>query len=252
MHDYARATTLSIASIAAFFFALTLCAKGEQRPEEPTYEVIQSGHCQVPVCTDIDFGAHNFRYYAPDRTIRIRFIPKGACECQKTRRISTDYIRLSVETPDGKTAPNVSVLRTYPPGHPRAKSAEVTTWKQYTRIENDFEEISDFKLDGDTFPSFRVFRSRYSRGAIRDYFFAPRSAEFSVRGQKQRIAFTFPFGHPIYGKDGKIRSRVVAQVQLATGIHFFQFFTPRLSPSDDWVASMERSAEVIDARLFPK
>jgi hypothetical protein len=224
VQHYAKAPTLSIASMAAFFFALTLCARGEPLLEEPTREVIQSGHCQVSMCADIDFGDYNFRYYAPDRTIRIRFIPKGACECQKIRRISGDYIRLGVKTRDGKTAPNVSLLRIYPPGHPRANRANTTTWERYTRTKNDFDEISDFQWDGDRFPSFHVLRSRYNRGrAAHDYFFVPRSDEFNFQGQRQPIAFNIPLGHPIYGNDGKISFTVGAKLSSPRAFISFSF-----------------------------
>lgn len=223
---------------------------------EPTQEVIQSGQCQVPVCADIDLGNYSFRYYAPDRTTRIRFIPKGACQCQKIRRINTynsSSFKMEVETRDGKLAPNVSALRVFPPDHPRANSANITTWDRYSRTKAEFEEISDFQFDGDSFSSFRVFRSRYSRAdAVHDYFFVPRSVEFNFPGRTQPIAFNIPFGHPRYSKDGKVSLTVNGDVKLAEGVHFFQFFYPRLNPSDEWVASMERSAEVIDARLFPK
>ena len=91
-----------------------MCAAYVPPPEEPSSEVVLSGQCKVPVCADIDFGNYSFRYYSPDRTMHVRFIPKDACECQKIRRIEGDYIKLSVETRDGKTAPNVSMLRIYP------------------------------------------------------------------------------------------------------------------------------------------
>lgn len=236
-----------------------MCAAYVLPPEEPSSEVVQSGQCKVPVCADIDFGNYSFRYYSPDRTMHVRFIPKDACECQEIRRIKSDYITLSVETRDGKTAPNVSVLRLYPPNHPhppnhpRANSANMTTWQRYSRSKNDFDEIGDFQWEGDTFPSYRVFRSRPPRGQPSyNYFFVPRSAEFNFPGHRQAIAFDIPNGHPRYGNGGKVSFTASAEVEIAPGIHFFQFFYPRLNRSDDWVASMERSAEVIDARLFPK
>jgi len=230
---------------------LTAEARAEPPPEEPTREVIHSGYCRVPVCADIDFGNYNFRYYAPDRTITIQLVPKGACECEKIRRIPGDYIRIGVVTRDGQTSPNVSVLRIYPPDHPRANSANITTWERYNRKRSDFDEISAFEWDGDTFATYRVFRSRYSRGNMRDYFFVPRSGEFNSPNYSQPIAFEIPNGHPSRGNE-KESLTVSAQVRLAPGVHFFQFMSPRLVPSNNWIEAMERSAEVIDARLFPK
>jgi hypothetical protein len=243
-----------MAAVTAALIALPVNAKGYTlRPEEPTKEAIQSGRCEVPVCADVDFGNYSFRYYAPDRTTLIRFIPKGACECQKIRRISGDHIVLSVEPRDGRTAPNVSVIRTYPPDHPRANSASVTTWERYSRTKNDFDEISDFQWEGDSFPSYRVFRSRHPRGqSSHNYFLVPKSAEFNFPDHGQPIAFSIPLGHPLYDNIGKLSSSASGRVELTKGIHFFQFFTPRLVPSDDWVTSMEGTADVIDARLFPK
>jgi hypothetical protein len=244
-----------MAAVTAALIALPVSAEGYPLfPEEPTKEVIQSGLCEVPVCAEVDFGDYYFRYYAPDRTTRVRYISKGACECKKIRRIDGDHIVLSVETrEDGKFAPNVSVLRIYPPGHPRKNSANMTTWEQYSRSVNDFDEISDFQFDGDAFPSFRVFRSRRPRGREAHlYFFVPKSAQFNFLGHRQPIAFNIPLWHPNYDNTGKLWSTVSGQVELASSVHFFQFFSPHLVPSDDWITSMERSAEVIDARLFPK
>jgi hypothetical protein len=248
-----RNSVALMAAVTATLIALPGGAKGYTLfPEEPTKEVIQSGLCEVPVCAEVDFGDYYFRYYAADRAARVRHISKGTCECKKIRRIDGDHIVLGVETRDGKFAPNVSVLRIYPPGHPRKNSANMTTWEEYSRSVNDFDEISDFQFDGDSFPSFRVFRSRRPRGEAHMYFFVPKSAQFNFLGHKQPIAFNIPLGHPHYDNTGKLWSTVGSQVELASSVHFFQFFSPHLVPSDDWITSMERSAEVIDARLFPK
>jgi len=243
-----------MAAVTAALIALPVNAKGYTlRPEEPTKEAIQSGRCEVPVCAEVDFGDYYFRYYAPDRTTRVRYVSKGTCACKKIRRIDGDYIKIGVETSDGKFAPNVSVLRIYPPGHPKGNRGNMTTWERYSRSVNDFDEISDFQFDGDAFPSFRVFRSRRPRGReAHMYFFVPKSAQFNFLGHKQPIAFDIPLGHPIYDNTGKLWSTVSGQVELASSVHFFQFFSPHLVPSDDWITSMEGTAEVIDARLFPK
>jgi hypothetical protein len=223
-------------------------------PEEPAKEVIQSDLCVVPVCAEVDFGDYKFRYYAPDRTSRVRYIAKGTCKCSKIRQIEGDHIALSVETrEDGKFAPNVSVLRIYPPGHPRKNSANMTTWEQYSRTANEYDEISDFQLDGDSLSSFRVFRSRRPRGREAYlYFFVPRSAQFNFPDREQPVAFDMPRGFPLYDSTGKWPPTVSAQVELTSSVHFFQFFSPRLIPSNDWISAMERSAEVINERLFPK
>lgn len=243
-----------MAAVTATLIAFPVGAKAYQPfPEEPTKEVVQSGLCEVPVCAEVDFGDYYFRYYAPDRTISVRNISKGTCECKKIRRIDGDSINIVVETKDGKSAPNVHVRRIYPPGHPRENSANMTTWQMYSRSVNDFDEISDFQFDGDSFPSFRVFRSRRPRGREAHlYFFVPKSAQFNFLSHRQPIAFDIPLGHPLYDNRGKLWSTVSGQVELASSVHFSQFFSPHLVPSDDWITSMEQSAEVIDARLFPK
>ena len=84
------------------------------------------------------------------------------------------------------------------------------------------------------------------------YFFVPKSAQFNFLGHRQPIAFDIPLGHPHYDNVGKLWDTVGGQVELASSVHFFQFFSPHLVASDDWITAMERSAEVIDARLFPK
>src|SRR5687768_4525549 len=57
-----------------------------REPVEPAPEMVQSGQCRVPVCTDFDFGDHAFRVYAPERPQLLRFIPKGACQCATVRQ----------------------------------------------------------------------------------------------------------------------------------------------------------------------
>ena len=219
--------------------------------EEPTREVIQSGVCRVTVCTEFDFGNSSFRFYAPDRTSTIRSIPKGACSCEKIRRLQGRHINFDLETKDGSIVAGVNVLRGSPPESPRAKAADATTWEEYDRAKGDFDEVSDFRWKADTFSSFQVFRSRYSRRATRDYFLVPRLNEFRAGGQRQSIAFTPAFGFPI-GESGTARFRAFAQVRLDPGVLMFQFFSPQLVPSDDWVTSMERSAEFVEQRLFVK
>ena len=242
-----------VAPIAASLFVMTGEAMGAPPfPEEPAPEVIKSGLCRVPVCAEVDFGIYNFRYYAPDRASTIRSIPRGACACEKIRRIQGRHINFNLETGDGKITPGVNVLRSYPPESPRAKAANATTWEEYDRVKGDFDEVNDFKWNGDTFSSFHVFRSRYSRREVRDYFFVPRLNEFRIGGQGQPIAFTPAFGFPIGEQGGTARFRVFAQVRLAPGVLLFQFFSPQLVPSNDWIASMESSAEFIESRLFAK
>src|SRR5215471_10408436 len=128
-----RATTLALLAAGAVFIAWSGTAQGFPDPEEPTPEVIGSGTCQIPVCASIDFGDYFFRYYAPDRSILIRYIPKGACQCRSVRSVDANFsgsILLSVETPDGRKMHSVSVLR-IEPGHPRAIWPESTTYERY-------------------------------------------------------------------------------------------------------------------------
>src|SRR5262249_37268828 len=110
----------------------TLLVAWIEPAKEPAPEVIQAGNCQAPVCTSIDFGDYSFRYYAPARTNLIRFIPKGACRCGLVGSDDTNFsgsIVLSLETPDGRTMHNISVLRVWPPGHPRARWPVETTFE---------------------------------------------------------------------------------------------------------------------------
>jgi hypothetical protein len=242
-----------IGMIMAILFGIAGSAKGAPPlPEEPTREQVESGVCRIPVCAEVAFEGYNFRYYAPGRTIRLGFIPKGACECGSVRRIGDDNFKVSVAARDGKIFPNVSVIHVYPAGHRRARSGNMTTWMRYFQHKNDFDEVDDFQWDGDTFPDHHVFRSRNGRGrSLNDYFFVPRLAEFNFRGRGRPIAFNTPLGYPTYGDDEKIDSAAASQVELTAGIHIFQVFKPRLVPSRDWVTSMEAVAEAIDQRLFP-
>ena len=241
--------------IASVAFVLCVGADGASGappfPEEPTREVIRSGVCRVPVCTEFDLGNSSFRFYAPDRTSTIRSIPKGACSCEKIRRLQGRHINFDLETEDGSIVAGVNVLRGSPAESPRAKAVNATTWEEYDRAKGDFDEVSGFHWKADHFSSFQVFRSRYSRRETRDYFLVPRLNEFRAGGQRQSIAFTSAFGFPV-GEGGTARFRVFAQVRLASGVLMFQFFSPQLVPSGDWVTSMERSAEFVEQRLFAK
>jgi hypothetical protein len=255
-----RAATLALVetffAAGLVFIAWSGTTTAEPAPEEPTPDVIRSGTCRIPVCTSIDFGDYFFRYYAPDRSILIRFIPKGACQCGSIHSGNANFngtVVLSVETPDGRTMHSVSVLRIWPSGHPRARP-ERTTYEEFLSEEKYLDELSDFHWKDDHFSAFRVFRARqiYALGARR-YSFVPKAAQFHFRGESQPIVFTTPLARRLddeaFEADGP---KVAAQVRLSETVQFFQFFVPRLIPSDGWIAAMERTAEMIDTRLMPK
>jgi hypothetical protein len=228
-----------------------------RQPVEPTLTEINSQpkSCVVSVCMDIDFGDAYFRYYARDRVILLRHIPRGTCSCQSVRsgdRAFNSQITFSVETPAGKKMPNVNLLRIFPPGHPRANPAyRSTTSDRFLHLQKqgELEEVTDFTVEGESFGSFRIFRDRKAVAlGSRKYFFVPRSDDFQFQGRTQPIVFYTPLGY----RDGLKEIRVTARVRLSDGIHLYQFFNPRITPAKDWISSIELSAEMVDARLIPK
>jgi hypothetical protein len=224
--------------------------------QEPLSEVVRSGTCKVRICTEVDLGDYLFRYYAPKRTTLIRYIPKGACECSFTSRDNRvdAHILISIETPDAKQMHSITVVRIN-----RADPSSVdrwggTTYEEFVRLErsDQLEEISDFKWKNEDFANFRVFRGRQvSASGARRYFFVPKTGQFRFRGKSEPIVFSTPLPRRLDAMEAD-GPRVSARVHLSNEIGFFQPLIPRLFPSDTWIASMERSAEMIDTRLFPK
>jgi hypothetical protein len=223
-------------------------------PVEPAPEVVRSGTCRVPVCTDFDLGDRSFRFYAHERTETITFIPKGACQCASVRQGTfKDQLDLSVETADRAMMPNVGVLRVRPPDDPQALPERETTHERFEREAGSFKE-GPFAWRDDDFAAFRVFQKPRptARPAITDLYFVPREP-FRLRGVPQPVAFRNPLGSALesadYAKEGPL---VSARVRLTPTVHVFQFFTPQVMPSRQWVKALERTVEAIDMRLVPK
>jgi hypothetical protein len=238
--SYSAFITLTVLLLAAPAWAQS------REPVEPPAEVVRAGKCRVPVCTDFDLGDHSFRFYAPERADVITFIPKGACQCASVRQGTfNDRLDLSVETQDRALMPNVGVLRMRPPDDPRALPERETTHERFLREAAVFKE-APFAWNDDGFPTFRVFQRLRpaARPAITDLYFVPREPTFRVRGQTQPIAFRNPLGSALesadYAKDGPLMS---AQLRLTPTVHVFQFFSPRLMPSNQWIKALERTTE---------
>src|SRR5215831_18776179 len=75
------------------------------RSEEPDYKTVNSGHCEVKVCTDFDFGDHVFRMYSAKRASTLHVIPPGACICKAVRKAGRDFnndLHFGIRTPEGR------------------------------------------------------------------------------------------------------------------------------------------------------
>jgi hypothetical protein len=231
-----------------------------REPVEPAPDIVKSGQCRVPVCTDFDFGDHAFRVYAPARPPLLRFIPKGACRCASVRRDTVkDKFEIDVETADGTQRPNVGLVRVPPAGESDADRASreadrETTHERFVREAAGFKE-APFTWNEDSFAAFRVYQRLRpaARPAITDLYFVPRDNTLRVRGQPQPVAFRNPLGSALesgeYAKDGP---RVSARLRLTPTMHFYQFFIPRLTRSDEWMRATADVAAAIEARLGPK
>jgi hypothetical protein len=242
-----------LAFAGALILAQTAAAQPRD-PQEPSAEVAASGKCEVPVCTDIDFGDHFFRYYAPGRVIRLSYIPKGACKCGTVRNGNKDFngsIVATVMTSDGKLFPNVSVARLRDGGDARAENW--TSWERYLRIRDELVPVSGFKWRDDDFSTFQVLAPRVQPLGRQLLHFVPVERQFRFRGEAQPIVFDTPLGYRIVDAESeKDGPRVVARVRLTNTIHLFEFLIPRLVHSSEWIASMEKVSEAIDMRLFRK
>ena len=223
-------------------------------PVEPAPEVVRSGKCRVPVCTDFDLGDHSFRVYAADRTEAINFIPKGACQCTSVRQGTfKDQLDLSVETADRAMMPNVGVLRVRPPDDPQALPERETTHERFQREAGSFKE-GPYAWRDDDFAAFRVFQKPRAgaRPAINHLYLIPRESH-RQRGAPHPNAFRNPLGSALESADyAKIGPLMSARLRLTPTVHVFQFFTPSVMPSRQWTKALERTVEAIDTRLVPK
>ena len=172
-------------------------------PEEPGADVIASGKCEVPVCTDVDFGDHLFRYYTHGRAIRLNFIPKGTCKCVAIRSGDKGFngqIVAAVTTSDGKIFPNVSVLRIQKGEN--SKIDNRTSWERFQAVRNELVEFPDLRWDDDDFSSFKISaHPRIYPGNSRQLYFVPTQHKFELKGETQPIVFYTPLGYKIGNKE---------------------------------------------------
>jgi hypothetical protein len=243
-----------VAALLALVLLTGMARAQSPEPVEPAPDVVRSGQCRVPVCTDFDLGDHSFRFYAAERTETIKFIPRGACQCTSVRQGAfNDQLDLTVETADRAQMPNVGVLRVRPRDDPQALPDRETTHERFQREGAGFKE-GPFAWRDDDFAAFRVLQKPRpaARPAITDLYVLPREP-FRLRGAIQPVAFRNPLGSAFESADyARIGPLMSARVRLTPTVHVFQFFTPLVMPSRQWVKALERTVEAIDTRLVPK
>lgn len=270
-HQQRYAGWLQLIAFGLTFFSSypPAIAQPVRSPTEPDYTTIKSGRCEVNICTDFDFGSHVFRMYAAGRPHTLKVIPRGACTCKSVQRAGRDFndhLRFGIETPEGRFVPSISLSRIWPPGHPRARSVPTegppsladqqseTTFEEFQRLESELEATENFFWDGDRFETYRVLQTKSAfGGGARRYFFVPKvPVELEIGSSRQQIAFATPLARrldsPKVVADGPT---VSAAFRFSNSIQFFQFFTPRLVHSDNWIPDLDKTARFLGARLHP-
>lgn len=238
-------------AIALALAALTSCSPSEpvSRDPEPAPEVIASGKCHVPVCYQLDLKASKFRIYAANRANLYHYIPKGACTCAATKNDPGFFgvaASMTFETKDGARISNVAIGRAKGESDINLRS----TYERFLSEQEKFEEVKDFEWRGFDFSEYLIYREREARGAkgdIRRYYFIPRDERVIVRGS--RIAFDTPLGRSL--NDEREQLNMATNVPLSNGIFYFQFLNPRNTPPAQWPATVEKTVELIELRLFP-
>lgn len=239
--------------ITIAFAALAACSPSEpvNREPEPAPEMIASGKCHVPVCYELDLEDSKFRIYTANRAILYRYIPKGACSCASVRNDPGFFgsaASMRFETSDSTQIGNVAVGR--------AKDSEDinlrTTYERFLSERDKFGEMSDFHYRGFDFSEYRVYRERETRGPNSDsrrYYFIPRNPQFIIRESRMEIAFHTPLARSL--GDERQQLDVATNIRLSDNIYYFQFFNPRLTPPAQWPATVEKTVELIELRMFP-
>lgn len=265
---------VALSVMALAFLAIPSFA---QESKEPSYEVINSGTCIVPVCTDIEFGNYFFRLYAPDYaypTVRkiIHDIPKGACTCQKIetqKRHYTQGIGLGVEKRDLARNYRVSIgldRSLYEGDVDKAVKSRNRTYKTTFEILQErltmtgiweIQKTSDFLPEWKPdFRNFTIYQSRYAGPQnTHNYFFHPNHQTLVIDGESQDVAFDthFKFPREIKRSDGvdvgRLYLEVFSTVRMHQDVFVNRAFYAATAKPDTWIQEWQDSVRVIDDRL---
>lgn len=237
-----------------------------EKYSEPSAEVVASGQCVVPTCTDVDLGDSYLRYYAAGIVRKpTTYIPKGACRCEKTQvvQLGNSTVPISILNPPGHNGAQLGVWIAPIKCAAAVKSARAnreTTYERFIRLRDDYEPVPVFRWKGDSFDGFDVFQSKqaYAHGR-RKYVFVPKSNSISFGGNTQLIAFETPNGFfDVSTASDEEKSseslRVGTDVRISECVEARDIFpVSNLSPSNIWKSRLEDSiALVVETRLFSK
>lgn len=250
---------------ATFTLLIGLCmpAMGQswRAPLEPDYQTINSGRCEVGVCTDFDFGDRVFRMYADGRPHTLHLIPPGTCTCKRVQSADRNFnygLNFGIKDAGGHSTPNISIVHMRPPARsPQLCSSGRTTYEAFKGIEGTLEATESLVWKEDKFETYSVFQTKQAFGRARDfrkYYLVPKSPTYvTVGGRSELVAFSTPL---IIRVDGQSFERdgggFSSSFQYSETSCFFQSFNARLTPSNRWPEELQKTINFLDTRLLPK
>lgn len=232
---------------------------------EPSAEVVASGQCVVPICTDVDLGDRYFRFYSEGVARKpLEFIPKGSCSCQQVKVIqatNSDILVNFYQSGDAnaqvrgmgvsplKCAQSVSV----------ARPVSETTYEKFQRRRLSYELQNDFEWHADKFSQFEVYKEKepYALG-LRRYVFVPKSGEVAIDSEKYPVAFETTYGlfdSPKNEREVKSNSElnISASIRASQCLKLWWLGNFKEKSSDMWVKNFSKGADVlITTRIFRK
>ena len=233
---------------------------------EPSAEVVASGQCVVPMCTDVDLGDRYLRYYAADIVRKpTTYIPKGACGCEKIQvvQLRNSTVPMSILNPPGHNGAQLGVWiapTKCAAAVQSARASRETAYERFVRLRDEYEPVPEFRWRSDSFDGFEVFRSRqaYAHGH-RKYVFVPKSNSISFGGETQSVAFETAnnISDPATVED---EEKFEESLHVGTDVRISEcveardlFPASNSSPSNIWKSKLEDSvALIVTTRLFLK
>jgi hypothetical protein len=243
--------------LSAAIFPAGAMGKFPREKGEVAGEVIASGHCEVPVCTDFDFGDFIFRFYAPNRAPSIRPVPPGACTCKSV--VSGEgfngSLGFTVETADGRKISNVHLARNYSPSEPRGRHLAPirSILDEFVSEKSNFEPVPDFSRNGVRFAEYEAWgQIKIPPKLERRYYFLPKPPVFVHGfGREHAIAFVSPLGW--YPAPNMARTfTLTTQLRVSDNVFYYQFINPDRVPSSDWIATVEAPIPVVEQHIIQK
>lgn len=231
---------------------------------EPSAEIVASGQCVVPVCTDVDLGDRRVRFYAAGITrSHLTYIPRGACHCEAINRVKLPNrsLPMDFEATGERKAYGASLVqvecasKTLPN---RARPPSESSYEKFHRLIHEYKEVSDFRFRDESYSRYRVFEHQEEQDRpMKRYYFLPKSGQIEVDGRVQPIAFAVELdadlarAQKIETPTRQIGLSAYSVVRISECVTLSKRFAVSRAESSQWMAQLSLAVDTITrTRIF--